>query len=280
MRGIVCFEGATGRGHHARRRIPVNGEAVGEPGEIAAHRRPRVRLGHRRGHPLVLANLRQDLVAGDHVEGEPARGDGRTQRLRQLLLVTWVAISMQQRDGDRFGVVCLRLRERLGDDRIDGRIGEWGDDDVWRHALGHRHDLLSRDQRRDMVLRQIVQGGPFLTPQFEHIGEALRGTRNHGCPTPLEEQVRHYRGTVRDVRHPIGGQLCRGQRMQHPLRTIGRHAQHLGGVHRAIVVQGGEVSERAAHIDADRDARSVIHAALRLPLATTAIARCTGTIAM
>src|SRR4029453_18252840 len=76
-------------------------------GQVPGHDWPEIRVCSRRRGAFVLAELRSNLVRGDHM----CIGESATQLLRNRPLMRVVAVGVQQADRDRFRLDLRQRRE-------------------------------------------------------------------------------------------------------------------------------------------------------------------------
>ncbi len=227
---------AAARLHDANRPLA---QFAAETRQVALHPGADVRVGDRRGHALVLPVLRQEGAASGHRD---LLGQLVSKELGGPLLVLGVSVGKEKREGDALDVLFL---ENAGH-AAHGRLVQRGEDvplgtDALRHfvAPGGRHEGI-RPRRR-----QVVEVGPVLPPDGEHVGEALRGHQRRRCAPPLQKRICRRRGAVGDGRR--GGHVEPTEpRADGLVLGIGggdlAHLQARPGRH-------DEVGERAADVD-------------------------------
>ena len=112
-------------------------------------------------------------------------------------------------------------------------------------ALDHR---LGPHERRHEQRRDIALGAPDL----DEIAKSRRRQDRDPCAAPLEDGVRSDGGAVDEAPHVAGGDAERGEAGEDRVRLVVRPRRHLRHHHAAgALVDGGEVGERAADVDAD-----------------------------
>ena len=158
--------------------------------EVADERGREVRVRDGRRAALVLAELGQQLAR----ERDAARPERLAQRLADPPLVLRVQEREEQADRDR-----LDPRRAHGLDRRRERpLVERHDDAVGPHPLAHGEPQLARDERRRAVRRQVVERGPVLAADLDHVAEALGRDERGAGAAPLEQRVRRDRRPVRE----------------------------------------------------------------------------------
>ena len=195
--------------------------------------------------------------------------------MRDALLVRAIVIGVQQRN-------CNDVRRQRADTRNNVRDCPVRECHV--HTLGHdplprANRVVARDEWRRMMLRQIVQRCAVLTCEVQHVGEALRRDQSNSGAGPLEQHVRRYGRAMHEPRH--GDRVQQIERRGDTVALVRRRARYLAGGHRSLAIDGHQVGERAADVDADGDAGHAVRVALvavRCGRASAhASARCTGT---
>ena len=161
-------------------------------------------------------------------------------------LVLRVAEGEQQGDGQRFGSGRERAYRR--DHPPDLVLAERLEHPVGTGALGDRHDVGPRDERRRVVAGEVVQRRPVLAPQPKEVFEALRRHERDAGTAALEEGVGSDRGSVnQDIDRDRGqGVQCSKQ----PDRGIVRRGHDLPDLNRPVFREGDEIGEGSPHIHA------------------------------
>ncbi len=259
-RGGVDVEHAARGLHHQRRRQAGGLEPAAEPAKVRAQRGREVGVGHRGREALVLAELARDLARERDVQ-LGARGQ---ERRADLALVRRVGVGVQQAHGHRLDARVLHRLDGggqgLGVDRPGLALG--------RDPLRDHDPPLPRHQGRRPVLGQVVQRGPVLAADLDHVPEALGGDQRGGRAAPLEQGVRGHGGAVGDRLDRRAVELGRLDRREHPDRLVAGRRGHLRGAHLAVDDRH-EIGERPADVDADaRGACGAIRVSLRLVVHT------------
>ena len=212
------------RGRLSESRDPARGphhERLGQPGrragaperlEVAGDGRPEVGVDGRRRGPLVLAELRRDLVRRDDASARQSPPHLRGDRT----LVRRIAKGEEQADRDRLHVVAEH-RQRVELERRDQALGP--------DPLAHAVAALQRDERLGVRIAQPVQVRAVLAAQVKQVLEALRRHEGGAGPLALEERIRR---DGRSVREPVEALRADGaSRGQHRLLLTPRR-RHLG----------------------------------------------------
>ena len=231
-----------GAGGHVRQRF-LQGR------EVAPQHRLEVGVQHGGGEALVLAELGLDLERGAYRKA----GEGGAERGGDAVLVRGVAEREQQADRARLGAARAYLLHRRGD-VLRGGLGDRIP--VRAHPLVDLEAAAALDQRRRVVLDEGVHVRARLPADLQQVAEALGGDHHHVAPAALDERVGAHGGAVGKPAQPgevdpVPG----GQREQpfddRPRGVVGGRGP-LAGVHRAArLVEGVEVGERPADVDAD-----------------------------
>ena len=212
---------------------------------IERHQRG-VQRGRRRA--LVLAQFPRQL--GRRAD-EPAVL--ATEDLGHLLLVLRIAVGMQEDDRDRLDSVRVeRTRDPLGPRDVEGLDLA----DPGAHALAHLEAPLTRDERLGDLDERVVQLGPPMPPDLEHVAEALgRDQGRLGEPT-LDDGVRGEGRTVQEEPHVVERHAelvgkC-AQARDHARGRVGARRRYLQVPNSCIgPSDGDDVREGAADVDAD-----------------------------
>ena len=237
---LVDADGGVGR--HA-------GELVFEGREIAPEHRLKVRVQHRGGEPLVLAELGLDLERGAYRDVREGGSNGG----RDPVLVLGVA----EREEQTYGAGVGAARANLLDHRGDGVVGQFGHRRSGRvHTLGNREPMAALDERRRVILGQRVHVRASLATDLEEVAEAPRRDHRDVASLALDERVGAHRGAVGEpAQLPEVDAVPGGQRLQPlddgPGRVVGRRRPLPGKDRAARLVEHVEVGEGAAYVDAD-----------------------------
>ena len=239
---LVDADGGVGR--HA-------GEPVFEGREIAPEHGLQVRVQHRGGEPLVLAELGLDLERGAYRDVR----EGGSNRGRDTILVPGVAEREQQAHGAGVGAARANLLYHRG----DGVVGELGHRRAGRvHPLGNLESMAALDERRRVVLGERVHVRAGLAADLEEVAEAPRRDHRDVASLALDERVGAHRGAVGEpAQLPEVDAVPGGQRLQSlddgPGRVVGRRRPLPGKDRAARLVEHVEVGEGAAYVDADAE---------------------------
>ncbi|ERH09741.1 MAG: hypothetical protein J07HX64_01502 [halophilic archaeon J07HX64] len=230
----------------------VGQAAVADPTEerieIGPDDRCHVGIDDSRRGALVLAELRQCLVGGHHrhVEsGAESTGDS--------LLGLGVCVGVQQRDGDALDRPVLapgRLAESL-EERTQCVLVGFAFDTVGRRALVEFVPVFRGDQRVRLRCGVVVERGPVLSADRQHVPEPLcRDQRRPGAPA-LEHGVRRNGRAVPELldsgvvdSRALAGGLDPGEdtlALVRCRRNLRRRHSSTGNEH--------DIGERAADID-------------------------------
>ena len=106
-----------------------------------------------------------------------------------------VGVRVEQRDGDCIG----RSSDNFRDDVRNARVRERFEHTLRHDAFAYRYDIGRRHQWLRMMSRQVVEGRTFLPTQLQEIGEAGGRAGDHARAAPLQQQIRHHGGSVRNV---------------------------------------------------------------------------------
>jgi hypothetical protein len=154
--------------------------------------RAEVGVGRGRREPLVLAELRQHVTGQRDVQ----LGQGLPQRVPDQLLMRRMDEREEQAHRDGLDV--------RGGDRFDrpphrGRIDRH-DNAVRPDPLGDREAEVPRHKRLGRRQRQVVERGPVLAGNLDHVAEVLRGHQCGAGAPPFEQRVRRDGRPMRDRR--------------------------------------------------------------------------------
>ena len=228
------------------------GQALGEALEVALQHRADVRVDHGRADPLELLDLGEHLGGERHVHP----GQGADERLGGDALVLRRAVGVQ---------IAHRHRlDLLGGEGANGRA-QRGTPERRRHdavspdALAHRQAQMARHQR---IRRGLAKRVAVVLESLAHLQDVampLGGEQAEPRALALEQRIGRDRGSVDDTiggakkRSPLNAERA-GKQLQsgeHADRLIPRCRGGLGDRNTAVVVDGDEIGERAAHVDAD-----------------------------
>ena len=122
-----------------------------------------------------------------------------------------------------------------------------------RCARARRPSMLARHERRGMVAREIVERRAILARELEQVGGASRRARAPRARRALEQHVGRDGGAVHEPVHRLGHSRSPPRAHWLPLRS-GRPAcsAPCSARMRTGLINGDEVSERSADVDADR----------------------------
>ena len=220
--------------------------------QVAAGLRADVRVERRGREPLVLAVLRDDLVADRQVDP----GELLLEDLLDAPLVLGVEEREQEADGDRLD---LRLAQRRGGvahlPLVEGHLDVARRDD----ALGDDVAVAARDQRR-LAPREVLVDRerlrPPVAPDVDDVPEPAGRDHPGRRAVALEDDVRRDGRPVQqlpDVGGDHAAELAELAQADHRrLRRVARGARDLVHDHRArLVVDEHEVGERAPDVDPD-----------------------------
>jgi hypothetical protein len=112
-----------------------------------------------------------------------------------------------------------------------------------------------QERRRLRVHVQVVHARALLPAQLEHVLESLgHEDRGHRARL-LEDRVGRDGRPVNEARHRAGlaarERQHRADRVAHAAEEILRRGRHLGEVESPVAVEGDDVGEGAADVDAD-----------------------------
>ena len=271
MHDLVGREHAAVGLHHVERHPPVAGVRGQPPLDVGDVRRePRLdRRVDEGGHrAFVLAVLAQHLARQRHHGLGVLLGEHRPHPL----LVLRVGVGVQEADAQ--GGDALRLepaRDRAGTVLVEGPHLGAGEVEPAADAL----DQVTRDDpgRLHPEVRVAVAVGHRLAGDLEHRLVALGGDVAQGVDLALEQLVRGDRGAVADRADRVAVTLRKAQQPEHlvdaghePVGRVARRRGRLGGdEHAGVLVEGDDVGEGAAGVDADADpARHAASLVLRL----------------
>ncbi len=230
--------------HDQGHRQPSGHAPAGERPQVSRQLRRQVGVGDGGGEPLVLPELRENLVRSHH--GDPRQA--APQRIGDLALVLGMEKGEQQAHGH--GLKTVNSREGGGD--LPRSLG------VQRHdhtgGTGTLHDgvtELARHQRRRVMAGEIVEGRSVLPADLDDVGESPRGHQSGPRTPPLQQRVGGDRGAVSEPldRPRLGGQTCPADGTEHPHGWVGGHRRHLRGNQPAAVIDSDQVGEGPTHID-------------------------------
>ena len=221
---------------------PASSAPPGQPLEVGGELRAQVGVGDGGREALVLAELGEHLARQRDVEVR----ERFPYRFADLLLVLGVQEREQQADRDG---VDLGLPQRV-DGLLHAVLVERLELAVGPHPLLHREAQIPRHERLRAPLGEVVERRAVLAGELDQVAEALGRDQRGARAAALEQRVGGDRHPVRERGHVAG--LDRLQRAHHTLGLIVGRARHLAR-RDAGSVEGHEVRERAAHIDADSD---------------------------
>ena len=251
-----------------------------QPSTPAAHvspdARPHVRLAHRRRGALVLADLRQHVGRAAR-RRRPAAGRARrcAAQRRARARASRSAYACSSDTATTSGASAATC---VGDVRGDGVVVERASDRLRARCAPAppRRDPAATSGAR-MVRGQVVERRAVLAAQLEQVGGAGGGAQHDAraaCARAACSSPRSCR--ARRARRRRAGSAGGAARRSTPSLWSAGVLETLHGDHRAVVGDGGEVGERAADVDADRE---TAHAADRETAARpTAAAGRAGTV--
>ena len=225
--------------------VPLRREIGRELAQVAVDDRLHERIDRRRGPPLELAVLGQQLGAHRDIGIGPfGRGD-----LARPALVRIVQIGMDEVDHERLGALRPEPARRLA----HLALGEGHDHlALGVHALVDLEAQIARDQRLEATL-EPVRRGARAAPQLEHVAEAPRRDEPRPRALALEQRVGRGGRPVHDHLELGRPRRRARQRRLHTGGLVGDRRRHLRDAH----LSGGfihehEIGERPAHIHPDQ----------------------------
>ena len=217
--------------------------------DVAAHQRLHVGVGAGGVAALVLPQL------GHHVgrNGDRDVGECRADDCRGLPFVCWIAVGVQEADGDRldpFGYQALRHRTHLV------RLERGQHVAVAVEALRHLQAMAARNQRVGEAEKKVVDVVALLGAHFQDVAEAACGDEAEARAGALDQGVGDEGGAmdhVADVgqREPSGVQQF-AEALESADRGIVRRGQALVEPDLvALRIQQDEIGESAADVETD-----------------------------
>ncbi len=235
--GRLRAHAAAARLHDGQPPDALRQQAFFEALEVAAHHRRHVGVDDGRAGALVLPVLGQHLVGGGDVEAAPAG------RLRYRLLVRRVEEGEEEAHRQRLDARRLQeIEETLDLFRVQG--GQHLPLVV--EALVRLQAQVVGDERRRPSGREVVQPGPSLPADDQHVAEAAGGDEGRPRALALQQGVGGHGGAVHHLLRVPGGL---GEALEDaPGRVIGGAGALVEG--QAAVLPQQEVGERPADVDA------------------------------
>ena len=163
--------------------------------------------------------------------------------------VRGAVVGVEERHGDR-------LHRPVGEDADHlahlALVERPPDRPVRRDALVDLERELAGNEGLGLPLEPVVEVGPILTTELEHVAEAARREERRLRPAALEERVRAHGGSVQERRDLAAH---RGECLENAdARVAGRRRDLRRPDNGAVGAGGDEVRERAARVDPDREA--------------------------
>ena len=225
--------------------------------EIALHPGPHVRAQDRHHRPLVLADLRPDVVRARDVDAGEVLG----QHLARLRLVGGRAVRVDERHDEGLGAFLLDQPGRLPHEllaverRVDGAVGQ----DPLRD-LAH---AVARDQRRRPRRREVHGARQPQPLDLEDVAEPGGDQEPQHRPVPLDHGVDGDRGAVDQVVDGPGVEGPLAHQGAEPVEDAAAGIAGNGGRLEAgelarRLVEEAEVGEGAADVDPQPVASHVV----------------------
>ncbi len=218
-------------------------------GDVAAHQRLHIGVGAGGVAALVLPQLRHHVGRdGDRDVGERRADDGRC-----LLLMRWIAVGVEEADGDRldpFGYQALRHGAHLVGIERGQHVA------VAVDAFRHLQAMAARHQRVGELQEQVVDVVALLGAHLQDVAEAARGDQAQARAGALDQGVGDQGGAVDHVadvgERELGGVQQFGEALQRADRGVVRRGQALVEADFvALRVEQDEVGEGAADVETD-----------------------------
>ncbi len=248
-RGLGAHQAAARLHDLQRRRDPGLGQARLERADVALDDGADVRIHDGRARALVLADLGEDLGGARDVD---VVADDLPDDRGGATLVGRVRVGVQEADRDRSDACVARLLGRVPHGLLVQR------DPLLAARAGALGDLVAqpaRDERRRLLVLELVHHRDPQPPQLEHVAEAGRRQQRAARALPFEHRVRGDRRRVHDLRDARGRRPGLLQQLEDALddaaRVVVGRRQHLLRAQRAVGAEQDDVGERAADVDAD-----------------------------
>jgi len=154
--------------------------------------RPEIGVQHHRRQPLVLAELRRDLVAGR----DEGVGHLLAQDFYRTLLVIGTDETVEEGHRDRLHARCLQGTSSGAHLVL---IQRYVDLAGVAQALGHFQAQVARHQGERLVGLDVVEIGPLLAADLEQVAEPIGRHEPRLHAAMLDQRVGRDRGAVAEV---------------------------------------------------------------------------------
>ena len=227
-------------------RVP---QAGFDAGKIALDDGPDAGVDEGGAGPEILAELRR------HLGGKRDQRFGKhlLHDLARAPLMLRIAVGMEVADAERLHAFLPERPGRLGDRPLVERR---------HHGPGRVEPLrdaeaeVARRQRPRLLEQQVVERGPDLALDLQHVPEPVRGDEAGGRELPLDDRVGGHGGSVDEVAHIRGFHARLAEdapdRREKAHRGVARRGGHLRDPGPArLLVDEDAVGEGPADIDAE-----------------------------
>ena len=224
--------------------------------DIGLHDRPEIGVHHGGRHPLILAELRRDLVRD--------AGEGFGKRLLQdsggrlLMRGAHEAVEETHRHGPHAGVA------QAADGGAEGiQVQRDLHRAVMAEAFRDFQAQVAGHQRGRFVDLQVIQVGALLATDFKQVAEAVRGDQAGLDAAVLDQGVGGHRGAVAEIPDLVRRAADKGDTFLHALGDAARGIVWRGGnlpdVHPAGgIVEQADIGKGSARVDADPPGHAVV----------------------
>ena len=221
-------------------------DAALQPAQIPLHHRRHICVDRSRAHPLVLFELRQNLMRQRNRNPRQSL----PKSLSNCALMRRIRIGMQQAHSSS---IHPSPRNLLHDPRQS--ILPNGNQNFSRmsNPLQQLEAQPARNQRISAPNPPIVQIRTILPPNLQHVPKPGSNHQRRSRPLPLQQRIRRYRRPMNEELHPARRRPVPLQQPSNPLgnphRLIGRRRRRLGKLQpvRLRIVQR-KIGERPADV--------------------------------